>query len=293
VDLRQLRYFVAVAEELHFTRAALRLHLAQSALSAQIRALEADVGGALFVRTPRRVALTAVGEALLTDARRLLADADSALGHARGLARAGEQRLIVGCLGPASAEQLGPAIAAFRDRRPEVSAEVQAFDFGAILSCLFDARADVALVHLAYSAEDLAGLVVVPLAEQARVVALAETHPLASRSELRPSDLADQVFITRGEAPLTWRDFWMLTEQIGARPRVHRQPARGHEEWLHLVSSGQGIDTVPAYVVRRYRWPGIAYVPLVDAPPARPAMARLAAHRSPLPGEFVSVATES
>jgi DNA-binding transcriptional LysR family regulator len=294
MDLRQLRYFVAVAEELHFTRAAARLHLAQSALSAQIRALEQEVGAELFTRTSRRVALTAVGETLLEDARRLLGDADAALGHARALARSQARRLIVACLGPASAELLAPAIADFARRRPDVSVDVQAIDFAEILPSLRDARADVAFVYLPYAEEELADCTVVPLAEEPRIVALAQSHPLARRDVLRPADLADEVFVTRAGVPEVWRDFWLLTDQFGGRrPQLCARIAEGLEEWLYLVASGQGLDTAPLFVARHYRWPGIAYVPLVDVPPARQAMVRLRAHRSALPGAFMESARAS
>lgn len=290
MDLRQLRYFVAVAEELHFSRAAARLHLAQSALSAQIRSLEQEVGAELLTRTSRRVALTPVGDALLTDARRLLADADAALGRARLLARSKQRRLIVGCLGPASAELLTPAIAAFGAHQDGVSVDVLAFDFAELLPCLHDGRADVAFVYLPYSDDDLSGLDVVPLTEEPRIVALAESHPLSRRDALTPADLADEVFVTRAGVSAAWRDFWLLTDQLGARPRQCPRQAVNRDDWLYLVASGHGIDTVPEFVAHRYHWPGIAYVPLVGAPPAQQAMVRLRAHSSDLPAAFIDLA---
>jgi DNA-binding transcriptional LysR family regulator len=290
VDLRHLRYFVAVAEELHFTRAAQRLHIAQSALSAQIGALEREVGAQLLVRTSRRVALSPVGEALLVDARRVLADADAALGRARALARAQQQHLIVGCLGPASAASLGPLIARFGREHPEATVDVQAFDFGEILGVLRDARADVAFTYLPYDTDERAELVVVELDPEPRVVALAESHPLAARAELRPADLAGETFVTRAGVPDPWLDFWALSEPLGGRPPLCPQVAEGREAWLYLVASGQGIDTAPLFVARHYRWPGIAYVPLVDVPPARRAVVRLRSQRSALPAAFVAAA---
>src|SRR5579859_1501616 len=110
MDLRQLRYFIAVAEELHFSRAAARLHLAQSALSAQIRQLEAEVGGPLLVRSTRRVALTPAGEALLADGRAILAAVDGALGRVRALARGESSSLVIGSLGPAPGALLAPLL---------------------------------------------------------------------------------------------------------------------------------------------------------------------------------------
>jgi DNA-binding transcriptional LysR family regulator len=290
MDLRQLRYFVAVAEELHFTRAAQRLHIAQSALSAQIRALEQEVGAQLLVRTSRRVALSAVGERLLVDARQVLEDADAALGRARALARAEQQRLIVGCLGPASAALLGPLIARFGRDHPGATVDVQAFDFGEIVAVLRDARADVAFTYVPYDGAERAELVVVELDAEPRVVALAESHPLAGRARLRAADLAGDTFVTRAGVPEAWRDFWALSEQLGGRPPLCPQVAEGREAWLYLVASGQGIDTAPLFVARHYRWPGIAYVPLVDVPPARSAVVRLRSQRSPLAAAFVAAA---
>ncbi len=292
MDLRQLRYFVAVAEELHFSRAAARLHLAQSALSAQIRSLEQEVGAELLTRTSRRVTLTPVGDVLLADARRLLADADAALGRARLLARSKQRRLIVGCLGPASAELLTPVIAAFGARQDDVSVDVLAFDFAELLPCLHDGRADVAFVYLPYSEDDLSDLDPVPLAAEPRIVALAESHPLARRDALTPADLADEVFVTRAGVSEAWRDFWLLTDQLGGRrPRQCPRQAVNRDDWLYLVASGHGIDTVPQFVAHRYRWPGIAYVPLVDAPPAQQAMVRLRDHSSDLPAAFMALAS--
>jgi LysR family transcriptional regulator, benzoate and cis,cis-muconate-responsive activator of ben and cat genes len=129
VDLRQLRYFVAVAEELHFSRASARLNLAQSALSSQIRQLEAEVGGPLLVRSTRRVELTPAGEALLTDAREILAAADGALERCRALARGETGELVIGSLGPAPGGVLAPVLARFSGRHPNVRVEVRALDF--------------------------------------------------------------------------------------------------------------------------------------------------------------------
>lgn len=294
MDLRQLRYFVAVGEELHFTRAAQRLHLAQSALSAQIRALEREVGAPLLTRSTRRVTLTPVGEVLLEDAREVLAQADSVMARARSVARREAETLLVGCLGAVPGELLTETIAAMAEEHPSARVEVHAFDFAQIQPSLTDARADVVFVYTPYDEQELVGITVVPLSEEPRVVVLSENHRLAGREALTPADLVDEVFVSHSQAvSQTWRDFWLLTDQFGGRrPRIHPQTADTLEEWLLLIVRGDGLDTAPSLVSRYYAWPGVKFVPLVGAPPATLAMLRRSGDESPLVDAFVAKAQE-
>ena len=290
MDLRQLRSFVAVAEELHFSRAAERLNLAQSAVSAQGRQLERDVGGALLSRTSRRVRLTPAGESLLVDAIAVLAAADEALERARRLARGETGALVVGCFGPSPGELLPTVLDRFRQRRPAVHVQVSAFDFAEVLQRLRDGRLDVAFLYLPLDEPDIH---VTPLLDEPRVVVMAADHPLAARESLRPEDLAGETFVTQPPSmPLLWRDFWMLVDQLGERPHVSPHVAPGTEQWLHLVARGDGIDTAPAIVDRVYSWPGIACVPLEGAPPATLALARLAGTDDPAVAAFERVTLE-
>src|SRR5581483_6035632 len=172
LDLRQLRYFVAVAEELHFSRAAARLHLAQSALSAQVRAREAELGGPLLVRSTRRVTLTPAGEALLTDGRAILAAVDGALGRARALVRGEGTSLVIGSLGPAPGALLAPLLARFGGRHPQVRVEIRALDFSDIVEALRQRRADLAFLYEPLNEPDLA---LTPLLSEQRVVVLPRT----------------------------------------------------------------------------------------------------------------------
>ncbi len=218
MDLRQLRYFVTVAEELHFSRAAGRLHLAQSALSAQIRHLEAELGGPLFVRSTRRVELTAAGEALLVDGRSILAEADRALERARALARGVGSSLVIGSLGPAPGALLSPLLARFGGRHPDVRVEIRAFDFTDTVAGLREGRAQLAFLYAPLHEPDL---VLTPLLAEQRVVVLPRAHRLAGRREVRPADLAGEIFVTQPEStPQEWRDFWMLVDELGHRPSV-------------------------------------------------------------------------
>lgn len=294
MDLRQLRSFAAVAEELHFTRAAARLHLAQSALSAQIRALEREVGAPLLTRDTRNVALTAVGVAFLQDAREVIELADAALGRARVLARSREQRLVVGCLGPAPGELLTMIVTRLVDERPGADVQVRAFGFGEVLACVRSAQVDVAFLYLPFAEEELAGLDVRTLREEERVVVMARSHPLAARATLTPADLAGERFVSHTDAVSpTWRDFWLLTEQLGGRrPPLAVHTADTLDDWLHLIASGDGIDTAPAIVARYYSWPGLACVPLVGAPPAALAVALPCDRRAPLAERFAALAQE-
>jgi DNA-binding transcriptional LysR family regulator len=291
MDLRQLRYFAAVAEELHFTRAASRLHLAQSALSAQIGALERDVGAPLFTRASRRVELTRVGEALLPQARELLATADRVLAEARALAQREVETLSVGCLGAVPGDLLSAVLDELARRRPSVSVQVHAFDFAQIRESLLEARSDVAFLYLPYDEQELAELEVVPLLDEPRVVVMASSHPLADRDEVRPAELEHEVFVSHTAAvSQTWRDFWLLTAELGHRPDVHPRGADSMEEWLHLIKQGEGIDTCPTLISRYYPWPGIRFVPLADARPATLAVVRRRARDEPLVDMFVRTA---
>jgi DNA-binding transcriptional LysR family regulator len=290
MDLRQLRSFVAAAEELHFSRAAARLHLAQSALSTQIRQLEREIGGPLFVRSARRVELTPAGETLLPDARQLLSLADAALERARGRARGQGRSLIIGTLGPAPGGILAPLIARFSARRPDVRIEIRAFDFTDTVNGLRDRQADCAFLYLPIEDPELD---VTPLLTERRVVVLPESHPLASRSELRPADLRDEVFVEQpASVPQAWRDHWLLVKENGRRPRTSPHTADKHEDWLHLIAQGEGIDTAPAVVARYFAWPEVAYVPLVDAAPCTLAIVRRRDVADPLVTELIALAQE-
>lgn len=290
MDLRQLRYFVAVAEELHFSRAAARLHLAQSALSAQIRALEAEIGGPLLVRTTRRVTLTPSGESLLRDARSILRAVDGAVSRARALARGEGGSLVIGSLGPAPGGLLAPLLARFGARHPAVRVELRAFDFTETIDGLRNRRADLAFL---YAPIDESDLVVTPLLSEARVVVLPRTHRLAQREQLRPADLAGEIFVTQPEStPQEWRDFWMLVDDLGYRPPASPYIGQNIEEWLTLIGRGEGIDTCPAIIARYYAWPEVCFVSLVDAPPSTLVLARRRDVEHPLVTEFVGLAVE-
>jgi len=290
VDLRQLRYFVAVAEELHFTRAAANLHIAQSALSSQVRQLEHELGGDLLVRTKRRVQLTPAGENLLVEGREILAAVEETMNHTRALLRGQGNALVVGSLGPAPGGILAPLLARFNSRHPSSSIEMRAFDFNEALQGLRERRADVVFL---YEPLDEPDLVITPLLGEARVVVLSRRHRLSRRKSLRPVDLADETFVTQ---PLTispeWRDFWLLTEQIGHQPKVSPHVGENIEEWLHLIGRGEGIDTAPAIIARYYSWPDVTFVPLRDAPAATLVLARSAESTHPLADDFVDLAVE-
>jgi DNA-binding transcriptional LysR family regulator len=290
MDLRQLRYFVTVAEELHFSRAAARLHLAQSALSTQIRSLESELGGPLLVRSTRRVTLTPAGESLLADGRAILAAVDGAVGRARALVRGESTSLVIGSLGPAPGALLAPLLARFGGRHPDVRVEIRAFGFDDTVEGLRHGRADLAFLYEPLHEPDL---VVTPLLSEQRVVVLPHTHRLAGRSELRPGELEGEVFVTQPDSvPQEWRDFWMLVDELGHRPPVSPYVGDKLEEWLHLIGRGEGIDTCPAIIARYFAWPEVAFIPLVEAPPSTLVIAHHRESSQPLIGEFVELAVE-
>lgn len=290
MDLRQLRYFVAVAEELHFSRAAARLNLAQSALSSQVRQLEREVGGPLLTRSTRRVQLTPAGEALLRDASEILAAADGALDRARALARGEAGSLTIGSMGPAGGGLLAPLLARLSSRHPGLRVEVRALDFSDIVESVRDRHVDVAFLYLPLDEPELE---LIPLISEPRVVVLPRNHRLARRRRLRPRDLRDETFIMQPQAvPEIWRDHWLLVDEFGERPRISPRTADKLEDWLTLIGQGEGIDTAPAIISRYYAWPDVAFVPLVDAAPATLAIARRRGESDPILDEFTALALE-
>jgi DNA-binding transcriptional LysR family regulator len=290
MDLRQLRYFVAVAEELHFSRAAARLNLAQSALSAQIRSLEDEVGGPLLVRSTRRVSLTPAGEALLSDARELLASAEVALRRARSLALGELGVLRIAALGPAPGGILAPVLDRFGTRHPRVRVEMRTLAFSELVEGLRTGRADVAFL---YEPIDEPDLITTPLLTEPRVAVLPASHRLADRQWVTPADLRAETFITHPDSvPLQWRDFWVLVDEIGERPRVSPRTTDTLDEWLHLIGRGVGIDTCPALISRYYSWPEVSFVPLREAAPAEMVLARRADAENRLIREFTELALE-
>jgi DNA-binding transcriptional LysR family regulator len=262
LDLRLVQYFVTVADELHFGRAAELLHIAQPSLSHQIRRLEQQLGVTLFERTSRRVELTDAGRALLPEGRRLLAQSERAIRLTRA---AGLRRLTVGFYGSAADALLPRVLRAFSERHPDVDVSVKDLLLGRI-DDIVAGGVDVAFTRLLPGQADVE---VEVIAREPRLVALPMMHPLSDRASVTFEDLRSESFITNPAVearspPIRW-----LAEQVrhGLPGRVAAQAA-SVQEILTLVATGRGVSLVPSSVAEHYPRADVIYVPVSDAEPA-------------------------
>lgn len=259
VELRHLRYFVAVAEELHFSRAAERLGLAQPPLSQQIKSLEESVGHALFERKPK-VRLTAAGETLLEVARRVLAQVEEGMDAARRAGRGEEGKLTVGFAASILTTTLPDALRTYREQFPNVELRLRELSTAAQAAALADGSIDVGFVREAI--EPTADLTCEEVAREEFVAVLPPAHPLAARTVVPLRTLRDEPFVhfPRAVAPALYDQIAGMCQRAGFRPRVV-QEAR---EWLTivgLVEAGLGVSLVPASF-RRLAWGDVQYRPL-------------------------------
>jgi len=278
LEVRQLRYFVAVAEELHFGRAAGRLGMAQPPLSRAIRDLERQLGVPLLERTTRQVRLTAAGEVLLRDARTAL---DAVATAARRARQAGSPspRLRVALKADVDGGLLAQILDAYRADDAARPAELVLGGFGEQAQALREGRADVGLLLRPF---DDHGLDSEPLLTEPVLVALAAADPLAARTRLCLADLADRR-LPGGSVASHGRP---------AEPRRAGavRPASNLAEIFSLVETGSVVFFAPASVARRYPRAGIAYRPVGDLPDATLAVAWPRDARSPAVAAFVRAA---
>jgi DNA-binding transcriptional LysR family regulator len=264
VELRHLRYAVALADELHFARAAARLHIAQPPLSQQIKALETELGVRLFDRTSRRVALTDAGAAFVAEARRTLASAEQAIEAARRAARAETGRLAVGYVSSASYELLPAVLRAFRRRAPDVLLVLEEMNSSEQSRGVLAGTLDLGFVRRPPPTDRrLAGTVV---RREPIVVAVPRDHALAAARAIRLRELALEPFVTFPARPRpSWADVALdLCRGAGFEPRVV-QEAVEMVSALSLVAAGIGIALVPG-AVRAVPRPGVVFRPLTPAP---------------------------
>jgi DNA-binding transcriptional LysR family regulator len=284
LDLRKLRYFVAVAEHLHFGRAAEALHITQPALSRQIRALEHDVGVELFERTSREVTLTPGGERLLHDGRRLLAAARETRERARRAT--GGATLTVGFM---LGVDVDPALRVFRERHPGVGVRLERLRWWNQREALLDGRVDVGFVRHPVASE---GLCLLPLGTEPVTVALPARHPLAGRPSVGLADVAGEPVLRYADAPAAWNAFWTMEPRPdGGEPR-HGPAVHDMEEIVQYVRAGSGVAFLPEPVSRAFPRPDVAYVPLTGVPPGQVALAWHAGQESPQTAAFTQVVRE-
>lgn len=268
MELRHLRYFTVVADELHFTRAAARLGIGQPPLSQQIQQLEREIGTPLFLRLPRGVELTEAGAQFLEDARAILASADRAIDTARRLGRGEQGAITVGFTASAVFHPYLPrAIRAFRDRYPEVRISLTESNTVSLLRGLRENLVDVAFVRPPYLLD--------PEFEAERVldepmlIALPPDHPLSRKRSVAIAALADQDFVLypRPIGAGLYDAIQSACQRAGFSPRVI-QEAPQMASIVSLVAAGVGISIVPA-AMRHMGAEGIEYRPIKgDAPHA-------------------------
>jgi DNA-binding transcriptional LysR family regulator len=288
MELRQLRYFVAVAEELHFRRAAARLHVSQPPLSQQIRQLEHEMGCPLLHRTRRRVELTAAGHAFLRDARALLAELDGAVATARRIDAGQTGRLRINFVGSALLSIVPAAVQRFRAARPDVEIELRERPTADQLRAVSDGIVDVGLIRPPIEERDELRSELVM--REPTVAALPASHPLAARHRVALRRLAAEplVLFPRAQAP-GFHDLLISSlAGTGAHPQVV-QYAPEMLTIIGLVAAGLGVSLAPASVAR-LALDGVTYRPVTGAPRSELLAIRRADDDSPLVRVFIEQA---
>jgi DNA-binding transcriptional LysR family regulator len=286
LDLRLVRYFVAVAEELHFGRAAARLHIAQPSLSHQIRRLEQRLGVVLLTRTSRRVELTRAGEVLLGEGRRLLSHSQRVIESTRA---ASSESLVVGFFGSAGATLLPAVLRAFGAEHPssEVTLHELLLDQ---LEEVADGRVDVAFTRLIPSQVDDERIAIDILDEDPRMLVVPLGHRLSELPSVRMAELDAESFVVNPSAAGTPPARWLAEQhRHGLNGRVAAEAA-SVQELLTLVAAGLGVSLVPAPVVGRFPRDDVRYIPVLDAEPAVVSVAQPATAQRPIVQAFIETA---
>ncbi len=286
IELRHLRSFVAVAEELNFTRAAKRLFIAQQALSTQIRQLEERIGTKLLDRDTRSVSLTDAGEVLLGQARLLLADADAAVAITRA-ASATTSRLTIGFVAAVNHPEMARALDRFSDDHPDVELMISFGDQLDPTGGLLDGHADVAFV---YGPFDSRGLDLTPLYREPMGVAMATGHRLAVAETVTIADAVAEPTFDFPTSDQAWRSFWNASEfRDGASPKYVAQ-FRTLEGLIASLRAGLGVHLATAGLAES-AGDGVVWRQLDDVPALQHFLARRVNDDRPLVREFVGSAT--
>ena len=285
--MRHLRHFVAVAEALHFGRAAESLYMAQPPLSQSIRQLEREVGAALFERTSRRVALTAAGLVFLDEARQILTRADTAAVRARRAAQGEAGTLSLGFSASATYELLPGVLRSFREAYPDIALLLHEMNAAEQADALREGKIHLGLARPSI---DEPGVVREVVAREPFVVALPEHHPLAAAPELALASLAGEPFILfpRFPRPSYGDSVLAACAEAGFVPRA-AQEVREMQTAISLVAAGIGIALVPA-PVQNLRRAGVVYRPLQEPNPRTELTAAYRENNaSPVLRNFLSV----
>jgi DNA-binding transcriptional LysR family regulator len=268
MELRHLRYFIAVAEELHFGRAADRVNVAQPALSRQIRDLEEELGVRLFDRDRRRVSITAAGAAFRVEVGALLERVERAVGTARRAARGEFGLLRIAYVPAVIYTPLPEVVRSFRKRFPGVEVRLHEMNPARQVEALLAERVDVGFVRGPIHEPALSGETVI---EEPLVAALPSGHRLSGRKRLGLDMLAGEPFVlqARSRGPGFHDQILAICRAAGFSPRVVQEGSQ--TDALSLVASGSGVAIVPASL-RAMRRAGVVYRPLRERPMTRLSM---------------------
>jgi DNA-binding transcriptional LysR family regulator len=266
LDMRKLRYFVAVADRLHFGRAAAALYISQPALSRQIRQFEQELGVELLERSSRQVRLTSAGQRLAEDGARLLADSDAAVARARR-AGAGGLSLTVGFM---LGMDMAPVLAQFARTQPDVEIQLQRLHWWNHAAALRDGRVDAGFVRLPLPPD---GLEIRKLYTEPICVTLPADHPLARQASVDIAELAGEPVLLYADAQPEWNAFWTYDPRPDGG-----QPSRGPdvhdmEEIVAYARAGRGVAFLPAPITANIAPPGVVFLPVHGIPPGQVALA--------------------
>jgi DNA-binding transcriptional LysR family regulator len=263
MELRHLRYFLAVAEELHFGRAAERLGIEQPPLSRQVRNLENELGARLFDRTRRRVSLTAQGRFLKGEAARLLEQADLVRNNVRRVGEGASGTVRFGYVGAAMYSLLPSVLRLLRREHPGIEPQLVELGNDAQVAALRTGELDLGFVR---SPLEASGLAMVPAFREPYALVLARGDALAQRARVRLGDIAEEPFISfaRDCAPGMVDEIHAICRRAGFTPRLAHSTSQIHSI-LRLVESGLGYSIVPASVGAQQEF-GVRFIDLLDIP---------------------------
>ena len=261
MELRHLKYFVAVAEELHFARAAARLHIAQPSLSKQIQQLEQELDFPLLYRTKQKVELLDAGQVFLEEARRILRQTENAVESARRTHTGQSGRLVIGFSASATFEVLPRILRKFRRLYPNVVVELSEVTTNRGTELLLDSRLSVGLLR-APSFFNEESFCIETILREPFVVALPDSHPAAKQDSVRIRTLAGELFIVPHRQPgWDYSDaIFQILRDNGIEPRIAHESTQGLVI-ASLVAGGLGVALLPASF-SVLRLPGVTYRPI-------------------------------